>query len=390
MEVKNLLKECFSVAPAPSFEEVRCKLTGEPLHLQVREEGDLFSLMFSDSSPSGPLVDECVGVIASKSLQDIVGFGMTKTIEVIIDPADDAVTNVSDAISEPFESLSFYEYEEGVKLTVYFHEDQWRVSTTRVIDASKAFWTSPVSFRDQFLEACYQIAPDVAHQIETNRREGELTLGHSYSFILISPHNKSLSDVRRPKILHVFTVALDNMQAVDCTLTIPKPPVASFESWEQVISAMQNFNYWVPGYIVTGPTNRYKLFTREYRRVKDLGGNTPDMFRHYLNIRQDTPEKKEDFYKYYPKYRSLAATVERLLWKLSRTLHNFYVMYYVRKEMRPLLDKTVFVTLMQVHEEYRQTGQKRTVEKIHEHVQGLSPTLQCLLLRAVGLHHSAV
>ena len=390
MEVKTLLKDCFS--STTSFAEVREKLTGEPWHLQVREEGDLFNLMFSEASPSDlPVITQCVGVIASKSLRNIVGFGMSKTKEVVVEPsADDAVPKLAACIVEPFESLSFYEYEEGVKLTVYFHEEEWRVSTTRVIDANKAFWTSPVSFRDQFLEACYQVAPDVAHQIQTNRKDGELTVGHSYSFILVSPHNKTLSDVRQPKILHVATIALEDMENVDCLLTIPKPPVATFEHWEQVIATMKSFNYWVPGYIVTSPTARYKLFTQEYCRVKDLGGNTPDMVKHYLTIRQGTQEHKNDFYQYYPKYRSLAATIERLLWKLCRLLHIMYVMYYVRKETRPLLDKTVFVTLMQIHEGYLQNGQKRTVEKIHEHVDSLSPSLQCMLLRAVGLDHSAM
>lgn len=390
MEVRNLITTF--TADGSSFAEVKRKLTESNLKLQVREDADLYNLMFSDDSPEESIVEQCVGVVLSKDTHQIVGYSMEKTKEIVIstDVANQiAAESLAKEISDPFEDLVFNIYEEGVKLTVYHHNQTWRISTTRVIDAGKAFWTSPISFKDQFMEACWASAPRIADQISRNSLEGELICGRSYVFILVSPHNKSLSDVRNPKLIHVATVDLHSLLPVSQPLDVAGPTVVKFRDWVEVAETVKRQNYWMPGFVVTSPNKRYKIFSQQYRHVKELGGNTPDMYRHYLEIRK-CPQSREQFRTFYPKYRSLAAAAEKQLWKLARLLHSLYIMYYVRKQRRPLMDKTLFVTLMQIHETYRQTGQKRTVDKVYEHVNGLSPTLQCILLRLLQPESLAV
>ncbi len=115
-----------------------------------------------------------------------------------------------------------------------------------------------------------------------------------------------------------------------------------------------------------------------------IGGNTPDMRRHYLSIRQDGIAR-DDFIRYYPSYVEMTKQLENKLWKASHELHKLYVSYFIMHTPRHRLEKTVFVTLMQIHANYKSTRQKQTVQKVYDHVNNLPPGLQHILI-SIDIH----
>lgn len=368
-----------------SFSEKKHILQNAPYHLEIREHDDLYNIMFTDDSPSVsefPFIKNCVGTILTKDNDSIVGYGFDKTINIVLD-IDQPATWASTLEPLAEEDLSICKttlYEEGVKITVFFHADRWYVSTNRIIDASKAYWTSSVSFRDQFLEACRTIAPEIEQQI-SHGKDGPLTVGVSYVFILCSPHNKAVSSISDARLLHAASTSVPALEQLDIDIGVCRPKPVELSSIDQLTAMMKTFEYWMPGVLVFGK-QRYKILTKMFDTIKELGGNTPDMRRHYLDIRKDK-NLRDQFLWYYPSYTQLAKQIDKDVWHCARALHNMYVQYFILRQQRPVLDKTIFVTLMQIHADYKATSHKRTLQTVYDHVDRLPSPLQHVLLSRV-------
>ena len=141
------------------FDVMRRELKQAPLYLEVRERDDLFTLMFSDKSPKDhPATKQSVGPVFDKTTKILRGYGLDRTEEVVINPQD-PIWGPLDKVDLNTDKV--IQYVEGIKLTVFYYAGEWRISTTRVIDAFSSFWSSPKSFGTMFMETCALVYPQI-------------------------------------------------------------------------------------------------------------------------------------------------------------------------------------------------------------------------------------
>ena len=358
------------------FEAMKRELKQAPLYLEVRECDDLFTLMFSDESPKDhPAVNQCVGPVFDKKDKILRGYGLDRTEELVIDPRDpvwgslDRVDLTTDRVIQ---------YVEGIKLTVFHYSGKWRISTTRVIDAFKSFWSSSKSFGTMFMEACKMLHPQMHAQLKDGSKEGPLNEQQSYVFILSTPDHKFIKEVLKPALIHASTFCLNDKKYVTRDLGVPKQTTVTFPNLDVLKQKVNTLEPLHPGYIIEG-SSRLRIITTEYKRIQGLRGNTPDPFRHYLDVRQGGVAYEELLY-YYPEFRNIGDYVEAKINELACAIYELYLAFFIKRLERPHLDKTLFVTLMQLHSDYHRTGIKRTKTIVYQRVSSMPAALLYRLL----------
>jgi hypothetical protein len=372
MELVKFLQQDLGTEDYPTK---RALLRSAPYHLEIREEADLYNVMYSEMSPGihewAP-IKNCVGTILQQGTDILVSYAFDRTTEVVVD-----IDKNADLIPADCSSYTFRKYVEGVKMTLYWHGGCWRRSTNRMIDASKAYWKSSTSFGDQFMDAC-RAYPEVLRQLEENSEEGVLTAGRTYIFVLSTPEVDMVNGVGKSSLLHVGTHDNKSCCHIECDIGVPKQETSSFDSREDVLAAMASMDRHSPGYIATGP-RRFKIFSSAYAYARDLMGSSSDDVGNYLRIRRDATTRK-DYLCFYPKHVALADRLEHELWLTARVVHHLYVHYFILHEQRPALPKSLYITLLQIHGEYMRTRAKRSLMDCYRHIDALPEHVQRALI----------
>ena len=361
-----------------NFEVMKRELRQAPLYLEVRDCDDLFTLMFSDKSPKNdPAVRQSVGPVFDKKDKILRGYSLDRTEELVIDPLN--------PIWGPVENVDLktdkvIQYAEGIKLTVYFYGGRWRVSTTRVIDGFASYWSSPKSFGTMFMETCELLYPRIHSQLSSDKCEGPLNKSYSYVFILSTPDHKFVRKISKPTLIHAATFCLENKVFISQDVGVPKQIYIKFSSLSAFQQNIKSLSSVHPGYIIEGDS-RLRIMTTKYKSIQSLRGNNPDPFRHYLDARQHMDRKAfDDLFVFYPEFQEIGTYIEEKINELSCAIYELYLAFFIRRLRRPQLDKTLFVTLMQIHSDYQRTSVKRTLEIVYRHISSMPPALLHRLL----------
>ena len=376
MEVQSYISQSDT-----EFDTLKHQLKQAPLHLEVRERDDLFALMFSDASPKdSSLIRQCVGPIFDKASKTLCSYSLDLAHEILINQENPDWTDLNNM---NLNSTKVTEYVEGIKLTVFFHK-KWRIRTTRVIDAYHGYWCSPKSFATMFMETCKVLFPEIHAQIEGAHPEGPLSTQCSYVFVLSHPEHHCLQEILNPSLIHIATFDLQSFKYVSQDIGVPKQAYLKFSSVDALKENLQNSSTHHPGYILEGTDDakwsRTRLVTLAYKRLQELRGNDPDLYRHYLNVRQSSNETLEQLIRLIPRFRAIQWYVESQIHELARAIHDLYIAFFVKRYARPHLDKTLFVTLMQLHNDYRASHVKRNRAIVYDHVSSLPAALLHRLL----------
>ncbi len=372
MELVSFLQDDLAGQDHPAK---RALLRSAPYHLEIREEDDLYNVMYSEMSPGihewAP-VKNCVGTILQQGTDLLVSYAFDRTTEVVVD-----IDKNADLIPEDVSGYTFRKYVEGVKMTLYWHGGRWCTSTNRMIDASKAYWKSNKSFGEQFMNAC-NAYPHVLRQIEDSSEDGPLAPGHTYIFVLSTPEVDMVNGVVTSSLLHVGTYDNRSYSHIDRDIGVPVQEMSSFSTREDVVAAMALMDHHSPGYIATGP-KRFKIFSSAYAYARDLMGHSSDDIGNYLRIRRDA-KTRSDYLQFYPKHVPMADRIEYELWLTARVVHHLYVHYFILHEERPALQKSLYITLLQIHGEYMRTRAKRSLMDIYRHIDMLPEHVQRALI----------
>ena len=360
------------------FDVMRRELKQAPLYLEVRERDDLFTLMFSDKSPKDhPATKQSVGPVFDKTTKILRGYGLDRTEEVVINPQD-PIWGPLDKVDLNTDKV--IQYVEGIKLTVFYYAGKWRISTTRVIDAFSSFWSSPKSFGTMFMETCALVYPQIHTQLAGDLSEGPLSTLHSYVFILSTPDHKFIKKVTKAALIHAATFCLDSKTYVAKDIGVPKQRYVTFSTLDALKQNVKNLPPLHPGYIIEG-ASRLRIITSSYKGIQSLRGNNPDALKHYLEMRQhDDREAFDELLHYYPEFGEIGTYVEAKVYELSLAIYELYSAFFIKRLERPQLDKTLFVTLMQLHSDYQRTSVKRTVMIVYHKVSSMPAALLHRLL----------
>ncbi len=192
-------------------------------------------------------------------------------------------------------------------------ENQWIVSTSRCIDATKAYWNSNKSFYELFIDC---IGDYDLNQLDINK---------CYTFIILHPENRIVLNYLEPSCIHILTYDKTECKEVDDDINLPKPEECNFASFEDFINAVTDLDYTEPGYmLVDENNNRVRVMSRKYEEVRNLKGNIPNMAKRFLQLRKIEPEKIPIFLQYYPEYTELYNNLERHIIYICNVIFQKY------------------------------------------------------------------
>jgi hypothetical protein len=278
-----------------SFEEAQEFLSQEPYCLDLKQDGDLYRICHVDekSDMTNDIVKALSGLILNiENISQIHYKGQKLSEQILLNEGERLeTTHIRTIDINNWNSIKVQKLYDGSRIKLFYHINQWIVSTSRCIDSTRAFWHSPKSFYELFNECIgdYDF--------------GQLDRNTCYTFIILHPENRIVLNHREPSCIHISTFDKVENKEVDVDINITKPEVCNFATFEDFVDSVTNLDYTEPGYMLIDENfNRIRVISSKYEEVRNLKGNVPDMTKRYLQLRKTTPEKIPTFLEYYPEY----------------------------------------------------------------------------------------
>jgi len=343
MEFQKILKE----QNINTFEEVKNLVSNEPYNLKVKEDGNLYMITYNHNDDNlSPLVKQCRGLILEKDTNKIVCYSFNKMCENV-DELDKNTIKVEDSI-------------DGTQIRLFFYNGEWRYSTTRCIDAKKAYWISKKSFYEMFMEA-------VGDKLDYET----LNKNYCYAFVLAHPENRIVVHYPAPFVVHLTSRNLETLKEEDVYIGITKARIHDYNTLDDVYKWLEEANYVYEGFVLCDENyNRYKLRTETYKKMLKLRGNTNNFLFRYFELKY---ENLVDFYlSFYPELYPQFSLYELDLRKIARKIHKYYVDKHVHGlniELPGHLRKFIY----KLHGKFLETRQVTNNEVVYNELIMLHP-----------------
>lgn len=323
--------------------------------LCVKDDDNLYMIYYKhgqELKEENKWMRECRGIILEKGTNRIVCYTFNKNYD-----------NISDLSGEYMVEKSI----DGTQIRLFYYNGEWRYATTRCIDAKKSYWFSEKSFYQLFQDA------SVALNYELMNKE------YCYSFVLCHQENRIVVKYDVPKLYHVLTRNMVNLEEVEQDIGVDKPEKwdIKYEDVVKLSKGEDNFSFSFEGYIIRDKENRrLKVQNEGYKMVKELRGNVNNLFYRYLEIRRDG--LVDIFLKNYPEYEGRIETYQKDLVRLFNFIYQFYVSRHIKHEVDNDATPTHLKHILYIlHGMYLQTGRKINYYDVAEEVNKLDTKLIC-------------
>lgn len=332
------LKVLLTSLEGKNFEELKknCEFT-------IKEDGNLYMLSFNDKNDLNDDVVRTVnGIILEKDTNKLVHYSFPKAYDGLI----------GDGGTEPYTGeLGNFSAEimtEGTIIKLFYYENEWRIGTSRNIDAVYSYWGSDKSFKELFIETSKQKDIELDFDI--------LDKGCCYSYILQHPEVTIGYDITVSSIIPLNKVNLETLEQVSFT---QEYEMKTLRDLKEKLSFGLNF------ILITESGNRVKLLSDEYRYAKSLLNNNPSIKWTCLEIIQNN--FMYEFVKYFP---SKTHVLDMIDFKLNNTINEIHQLYFnkfVNREM-PDIPYRYRKTIYQLHGRFKSTGIKTTKDIVAHHL----------------------
>jgi len=275
-------------------------------------------------------VRRCRGLVFDRTSHKIVG----------------ACPEKSDLIGDTdTRQLTYEEFYDGTNINVFFHNDNWHISTRSSIGAGTSF-ISEKTFREMFFEAL---------DFDLNKLEKSFC----YSFVLLHPENRIVCPVHNAQIILVeaHKIVDDEIHLLDLELTqkylreerevnVIIPTRHMFDSFQDARKYTESLGFESQGLILKNVSNnvRAKIRGQEYCHARLIKGNTNNMLERYLNLRKEKQLKL--YLKYFPEFTEQFKTFNRTINDTVNKLHFAYIQCFIKKEVTHSDSKFVFKPLL--------------------------------------------
>ena len=334
MELLKLLKS----QNITQFDEVKNFLTTDPYNLIIKEDSDypnLYMLMYNRDTGdfTNPVVRKCRGIILEKNTNQIICYTFNKGFD-------------SDQVHNNYQS----------------------------VHARKARWFTAKSFYDMFKEA-------------DNIDYSKLDPKRCYSFVLKHPENRIVVKYDQPSLIHVLTRNLETLEEELTDIGIEKPRTFDFNSYQEILAATLNReNNTSEGYMLVDENwNRVKVMNQSYLSMKELKGNTNNLFYRFLQLRENN--LVDEYLEFYPEIRTKFGLYKMDLYRLAKTIHREYLAKHVTKTA-PYLSGHFRPIVYRLHGVYLTTHEQTTVQMVMDEIDKLHPNQICFMYnRTFTPHH---
>lgn len=313
------------------------------------------------------------GIIFEASTNRIVAACQPKLVE--LDSVEDVTAIVN---SNPWDSIRMEYCEDGTVIRLYNYNDHWFTATTRCIDASGSYWSSERSFNSLFWDVFDK------HLLVN------LDKSYTYVFILLHKENRIVVKHNRNSLIYIsrinnVTLQEDYQNHFRNAETIRRPKMLSVEQYLQMSQTGVVDNKYKRGLVVkvydhtTRSWSLSKFDFSSYRLIKSIRGNVPELRMRYLEL-INKPESLELLEKIYSENHFMFTYIKVSLLKLVKTVYRLYIESHIRHTTEIRQDNIYFITLRQLHAQYKVTGKPITFTDVQNKIYGLNKTVLKRLL----------
>lgn len=365
------------------FNFIKYLLTNEPYNLIIKEDKDNESLYMvtydkKKSNMKNDIVKECRGLILEKNTNKIICYTFNKSLD--IDPC-----NLECPSELDWKNTIIEKSVDGTQIRLYYYNDKWNYSTTRCIDANKARWYNKRSF--------YEMFKDVDNLINYDK----LDKNSCYSFVLKHPDNRIVVNYLKPSIVHVLTRNLTTYEEEYEDIGIERAEIyKEFKNYSDVINkSKENIDFSSiklndlieEGYILHDKKNniRIKIKNNSYKNIKEIRGNTNNLFYRYLELRSECRDKdcidKDYIDKYitiYPEHKKNFIKYEESIKNLTNVIYKYYIDKFIKKKefvMPKCLNKIIY----EIHGKRLTTFKKIKYDDVFNEINKLHPSQLCYI-----------
>jgi hypothetical protein len=294
------------------------------------------------------------------------------------------------------------EFIEGTMINVFYDDGEWRIATKSMIDGNGKFFNREKSFSDMFYEIL----------TAQNMRMDVLDPFLVYSFTMQHPENRIVAKIEEPRLYltNVYRIDGQTVYSIDPRKINPNeeqrpffkhiPAQWSFENSEISPTDMVNFNvvhqyikslvdantYETMGLVVyvekyeEGNKTfemRGKIRNPLYEKVRHIRGNQPKLQYRFCELYLEG--ELEEFYEYYPEYRTQMKEMEFSISRFINTLFKNYKECYIRKQ-KPLKEFEYAYKnhMFQLHQHYKTklvpVGRRVEPYEVRQYVKRLHPS----------------
>jgi hypothetical protein len=322
-----------------SFDEIKNKAKNVPYNFQVVENDNLYMLSFTENSNLAlNIVRAMNGVIFEKNTNKLLHYSFPKAYEGVHSPYFE---NEKDCYKKMFNQP--YEVEistEGTHIKVFWYEGEWKVSTSRSIEAGVSFWNSDKSFKEMFYETC---------KFEDINLE-DLDKNFCYSFIMQHPENKICSDISIHYCNMINKVNLEENTVIRTTEGF----IVDYSVellMEKIRQSSANLNYIV----YLEDSSRVKITNNNFKKLQKLLKNDSNIQKDYLKaLQQGTSEEMKKNLK---DNIAIFERVESILDITIKSIHESYKNNFIYKKNEQVYFK-FWKILNSLHWIYRKTSEK--------------------------------
>ena len=300
MELVNFLKDS-------SFTNVKDILSDKPYYITVKEDPsipELYMLVYDrdKSDFSIPLVKECRGIILEKNTNKVVCHTLNRKDDIPID-----------------EDVEYREYIDGSHIKLFCYNDEWRLSTTRCIDANKAYWTSDKSFARLFNDS---------RNVSCMNSYSELDENYCYGFVICHTDNRIVKKYECNKLYHVCSRNMRDYKIENIDIGVEKPRILDETEIENITNNI--INDIVPDAIfITNNGKHNVIYNPSYKLCKDLRCSTTDMLYEY--IMNCCKGDRELYVTQYEEWGDKFVVYDNYISNLINRLHRAYMDYHVNR-----------------------------------------------------------
>jgi len=324
-----------------TYDDAQDFLKKEPYFLDLKYDGNIYRISHTEgkSDRNNKIVKTFSGLILKKdNIGDILFRGQNLSEQIIV---ENIITNedVKTANVNDWEHITVQRLYDGSRIKVFYIDGVgWNVSTSRCINACKAFWNSPKSFYQLFKECLGNFNLD---SLDRNK---------CYTFIIQHPENRIVIPYTFPSLIHVSTYDKNTNNIVDVDIGLPKAEVCVFESFNQLIENLLTLEHTSPGYmLIDNNHNRVHLICSEYDKIRKLKGNVPLISQRYLQLRKSSRNDISKFLEIFPEYKFICDDIEKHLTYICKIIFHKY-------QLRRKQHRRVFLTPIEREIQYKAHG----------------------------------
>ena len=265
--------------------------------------------------------------------------------------------NIDDIINQFDENLNYEPLFDGTMINMFYHNDEWMISTRSNIGAKNMGWKG--KFLKMFLE------------VNGDEWFNNLNKQYCYSFVLHHINNRNVSPIQENTIF-----LIENHEIKDGI--IKKKPLDEIENIQNMFQLTKdmlsgyksNLIFSIKGFTIKGGDKRINWINPNFEYVKSLKMNHNDKYLNYISLKQK--RLLSQYLLYFPEDRFTFDEYRDEFNKIKMLLYSRYVSRFIKKEIENKdIEYPLKPLVYELHEHYKQSGEKINMKIVSDYMHKL-------------------